>query len=82
MDVQYAVGRIHFGALKDYANYSASVVTAEKGETILARKAAFFGVGREEDRATKRSSEMLVEPLRAFAKEDQPTWSVTNIPPA
>ena len=87
MDVQYAVGRIHFDGegedkLRQYATYAETVAKAEKGEIVRPRKAAFFGVGRDGDLSTTRSSQMLVEPLRAWAVGDQPSWSVTGIPPA
>ena len=79
LDVQYAVGRIHFDEPDDYANYAASVVAAETGMVMGPRRAAFFGVANPNDGATNQSTDNLIEPLcDRFAAEPQ-GWEIKRI---
>jgi hypothetical protein len=79
LDVQYAVGRIHFDSLDDYAAYAHSVVTAEKLGLSLPRRASFFGVANPGDRATQLSANNLVVPLASKMKFDNPSWHVETV---
>ena len=63
LDVQFAVGRIHFDDLKDYEQYARSVVAVERGEVKLPRQVSFFGVANNNDRATQLSTRDLIEPI-------------------
>ena len=75
LDVQYAVGRIHFDTADEYANYASSVIAAEKGEIALARRAAFWGPRREDDKPTKLSSTLLVKPMHEWAAGLSNGWT-------
>lgn len=81
LDVQYAVGRLYFERLEEFSHYAQSVVSAEIGGARLPRKAAFFSVANQDDRATEFSSNMLVEPLRAYVEKrfDQLGWGTEVI---
>jgi hypothetical protein len=76
LDVQYAVGRLHFETLDEYANYAASVVEAETKGVRLPRKLRFFGVGSEADKATELSTTQLVAPLCQYLEQQRPDWDV------
>ena len=78
MDVQYAVGRIHFDTPQEYANYAESVVKAETGSLNLARTASFFGVANDDDPATQMSSGMLVQPLFEKFASEMDDWSISS----
>ncbi|MEZ4708565.1 MAG: S8 family serine peptidase [Caldilineaceae bacterium] len=78
LDVQYAVGRIHFETLQEYANYAASVVAAETGQVMLPKQAAFFSVMNPDDQATKLSTTKLMEPLLAQMTPELPEWRIDS----
>ncbi len=79
LDVQYAVGRLHFATLDAYAAYAHSVVQAEQGGAAAVRRASFVGVSHPGDEATVLSATCLVEPLARTLQNRFPDWQVETV---
>ncbi|MEF3273195.1 MAG: hypothetical protein K6356_02175 [Chloroflexus sp.] len=82
LDVQYAVGRIYFDTLAEYAAYARSVVQAERDGSFLPRRVVFAGVQNPDDVATSWSLHGLIQPLTAelTSHPQRGDWSVAAIP--
>lgn len=81
LGVQFAVGRICFDTLDEYANYARNVVSAETRALTLARRLTCFSVANPDDTATHASANSLITPL-IEALVRQPTlagWSIDQV---
>lgn len=83
LDVDRAVGRIHFDTLDEYAQYARSVKTAETpGKVVQRRRAVFFDVKNADDRATQLSTEQLIQPLYKDLSQDLAgKWEIGLVKP-
>jgi hypothetical protein len=64
LDVEYAVGRLHFDTAAEYTAYVQSLIDYESSPTVPnAREAVFFGTRHPSDKATELSADHLVKPL-------------------
>ena len=81
LDVNYAVGRIHFDTVQAYANYANSVVAEEaRAQQQEALHAVFFGVRNRGDRATQLSADRLVTPLaKTLTANAANAWTVQTL---
>jgi hypothetical protein len=86
LGVQYAVGRLHFDRVEDYAHYAASVVAAETGGVKAPRRAVMFGPANDDDVATQSSSTRLLRPVAAALRSAPGLagWTIDELvgPPA
>lgn len=79
LEVQYAVGRLAFDRIEDFARYAQQVVEHEQGGIVRPSTAALFGVRNENDPATEDSDASLVRPLLARLVDRHPSWRFENI---
>lgn len=86
LDAQYAVGRVYFETLEEYARYARSVVTAEGEGFALPRQAVFFcpehtvdvAVGeRDPDQARLQLVDEIVRKIQPVGQESG--WHTPNV---
>jgi hypothetical protein len=83
LDIEFAVGRLHFDTLEEYHRYALGVVAVETGKVALPRRVVFFGVRNEGfPESTQLSAEYLVKPLAERLQVTYPGWQVENVPHA
>jgi hypothetical protein len=75
LDVQYAVGRIHFDTPDEYANYASTVIAAETGQIRRPKTISLFGVRNKGDVATQLSADHLIAPLAESLRQNVKDWS-------
>lgn len=79
LDLQYAVGRIHFDTVEDYAQYARSVVAAETRPMPRAPRLTLFGSHNADDRATALSATHLIAGLHEGLSPPRPGWTVDKV---
>jgi len=79
LDVEYAVGRISFDSIEEYAHYAQSVVEADGKKIVLPRRATFVAARNRNDRATELSSENLVPPLLDVLGVELNDWTFDRL---
>lgn len=73
LDVEYAVGRLHFDTASGYADYVASLIDYEtSGAVPNVKEAVFFAPRHPFDKATQLSADLLVNPLADGVPADGP----------
>jgi len=78
LNMEYAVGRLHFDHPSAYADYVASLISYESSDKLPnAKEAVFFATRHSFDRATQLSADMLVNPLAEGDQLVEPN-SLTN----
>lgn len=77
LDVQYAVGRIHFETVAEYAIYAKQVVERETLNKPVNKQVVLFGVKNDTDQATDYSIKYFIDPLheKLQDKHSSPTGS-------
>jgi CHAT domain-containing protein len=76
LDVQYAVGRLHFETPAEYESYARSVVAVEnRRQPLLPKHMTFFAPSNSGDEATWKTSRDLVRPLREVLAKGREEWT-------
>ncbi len=74
LNVNHAVGRIHFDNSEDYARYARGVVAAESAAIRLSQQATFFAA--ENDLGAARLAQSFIEPLVQKLTSESTAWQI------
>ncbi len=76
LDVQYAVGRLHFDDIEDYARYAQNIVRAEQQRCPLEPGIDFFAARNPRDVATQLMQAELILPLIQRLEKIPEAWEI------
>ncbi len=76
LDVQFALGRIHFDRIEDYAHYAAGVVQSERGEGRRSQRAVIFAPQNPDDPLSRLCNDHLARPLAERLQASAPDWAI------
>jgi hypothetical protein len=79
LDVNYAVGRICFEQIEDYASYARSVVRSEMDRRIHSRDIVLFGTEHYNDLASEHTAWDLVHRLAESIGGQKGPWTVREV---
>ncbi|NJL27432.1 MAG: hypothetical protein HC897_05825, partial [Thermoanaerobaculia bacterium] len=79
LGVQYAVGRIAFDTLDEYARYAAAATAADGRAHRSAPRAVLFGVENPDDPLTRLTVDHLVYPLARRLGDRLAAWRVETV---
>jgi hypothetical protein len=79
LDIQYAVGRLHFLDVAGYHNYAKSVVQTEEKGSPKAQKLTLCGVQNPSDPATEKTERFLTKPLSDEFGQTAHGWQIEKL---
>lgn len=74
LDERFAVGRIDFESLEEYASYARSVVESESGKFALSKRLAIFNPQPPGDRSSELVAQYLARPMHEQFQQAFPDW--------
>ena len=77
LDIQYAVGRLHFDRMEQFATYAQNVIAAEQHSTVWPGRISFFCPQTKTDSERPSAIVHLVQPLTQKLRTRYPDCRVT-----
>lgn len=76
--LDFAVGRIHFDTIQEYANYTRSVTIVERMKASFPRHVAMFNPASPDDHVGAIIMKYLTEPLLQWLQTTKPEWQINK----